>query len=98
MQRRAMRIDDHDMVAVLLEETQADDQCLIDLGASQITLAARQGIPFGHKVALVGIKTGQSVIKYGEIIGEATQDIEPGDWVHVHNLVSRRGRKGAEQE
>ncbi|MGE5654372.1 MAG: UxaA family hydrolase [Bacillota bacterium] len=96
MQRRAMRIDDHDMVAVLLEETQAADDCVIDLGDSQTTLTARQGIPFGHKVALVPIKAGDSVIKYGEVIGEATQDIEPGDWVHVHNLVSRRGRKEAE--
>ncbi len=96
MQRRAMRIDDHDMVAVLLEEAQADEECLIDLGDSQMSLSARQGVPFGHKLALVPIKTGEHVIKYGEVIGEATQDIEPGDWVHVHNLVSRRGRKEAE--
>ena len=96
MQRRAMRIDDHDMVAVLLEETQAEDECLVDLGDSQARLMARQGIPFGHKMSLVPIKAGEQVIKYGEVIGEATQDIEPGDWVHVHNLISRRGRKEAE--
>jgi len=36
------------------------------------------------------------VIKYGEEIGCAIQDIEKGYWIHVHNLQSNRGRlKGA---
>lgn len=93
MQRRGLRIEPQDKVGVLLEEAQANDECLIDLGHELISITAKQGIPFGHKVALVAIKTGEPVIKYGEEIGEATHDIEPGEWVHVHNLVSRRGRK-----
>ncbi|WP_416407796.1 UxaA family hydrolase [Agrobacterium rosae] len=40
----------------------------------------------GHKVALTSIKTGEEVLKYGQVIGVATQDIEPGRLVHLHNL------------
>ncbi|GAN68619.1 UxaA family hydrolase [Acetobacter orleanensis] len=43
-------------------------------------------IPGGHKVALRKIQSGDPVHKYGQIIGFATQDIEPGQHVHVQNL------------
>lgn len=45
-------------------------------------------IPAGHKIALEPIKKGEFVVKYGEVIGRATQDIQPGQWVHTHNLKS----------
>ncbi len=32
------------------------------------------------------------VYKYGESIGRATQEIKSGDYVHVHNVESERGR------
>jgi altronate dehydratase len=51
----------------------------------------REPIPFGHKVALVLIRTGEHVIKYGASIGIADGDIEPGHHVHVHNVKSVRG-------
>jgi altronate hydrolase len=37
-------------------------------------------------MALVPIKTGQPVRKFGQMIGFATMDITPGQWVHLHNL------------
>ena len=40
----------------------------------------------GHKYARVPIKAGEAVIKYGEVIGYATQDIAIGEHVHTHNL------------
>ncbi len=40
----------------------------------------------GHKYALVDIKAGEKVIKYGNPIGHATVDIKKGDHVHTHNL------------
>ncbi len=45
-------------------------------------------IPPGHKVALREIPQGEFVVKYGQVIGRATQFIEKGDWVHSHNLSS----------
>ena len=45
-------------------------------------------VPAGHKAARGSIRRGELVIKYGEAIGRATQDIAPGEWVHTHNLKS----------
>ncbi len=44
------------------------------------------GITAGHKVALTDIKAGEKIIKYGNCIGKATEDIKKGDWVHTHNV------------
>jgi len=49
-------------------------------------------IPIFHKMAVTDIKKGALCYKYGEIIGDATEDIRAGDHVHVHNLESTRGR------
>ncbi len=49
-------------------------------------IIAGQLIGRGHKMAIRAIATGHEVRKYGQIIGLATQDIAPGDHVHLHNL------------
>lgn len=49
-------------------------------------------IPYGHKVALRDIHTGESIVKYGEQIGVASREIQKGEHVHVQNLESTRGR------
>ena len=56
------------------------------------TITVRDAIPFGHKVAIRRIDAGGDVLKYGEVIGRASEVIEPGQWVHVHNVESVRGR------
>lgn len=43
-------------------------------------------IPSGHKVALRKIECGEPVLRYGNTIGQASQSITPGEWVHLHNL------------
>jgi hypothetical protein len=45
-------------------------------------------IPLGHKLALIPIPGGADIIRYGEAICCAREDIKPGDWVHVHNTIS----------
>lgn len=46
----------------------------------------RQDILRGHKFAIKPVRAGESVIKYGMPIGYASQDIQPGDLIHTHNL------------
>ncbi|MBO4262586.1 MAG: altronate dehydratase, partial [Clostridia bacterium] len=53
-----------------------------------VSLSGDGNIPAGHKFALEDIKEGHFVVKYGEVIGRATQDIKKGEWVHTHNLRS----------
>src|SRR5881392_133665 len=43
-------------------------------------------VPPGHKVAVRAVAKGKPVHRYNQIIGFATQDIAPGDHVHVHNV------------
>jgi hypothetical protein len=52
------------------------------------TLAVRDNVPTGHKLAVASIPAGEKVIKHGGPIGSATGNIQPGDYVHTHNLKS----------
>ena len=48
-------------------------------------------VPYGHKIAVRDSKKGEPINKYGEEIGIARKD-KKGEYVHVHNLDSMRGR------
>jgi hypothetical protein len=45
-------------------------------------------IGIGHEFAITCILSDALIIKYGQTIGRATQDIAPGDWIHVHKIRS----------
>ena len=68
--------------------------CLVALAENESVellgreIIIKQQIPTGHKFALNEIKKGDNIIKYGEIIGIATDDIHIGEWIHVHNIKS----------
>jgi altronate hydrolase len=79
---QVLRIDEADDVAVALEGIEASTGIVFE-GAE---LGAREAIPAGHKIALRRIQAGADVLKYGWPIGRALSDIEPGAWVHTHNL------------
>ncbi|PZP23875.1 UxaA family hydrolase [Pseudomonas kuykendallii] len=49
-------------------------------------VTVRQAIPAGHKIATRHIAKGEPLRRYGQIIGFASQPIEPGEHVHVHNV------------
>lgn len=83
MTKRALRVDEKDNVAVVLEDVEASDWVEVD-GYGRLMAAER--IPFSHKISLTRIGKGQPVIRYGERIGVASRDIREGEWVHIHNL------------
>lgn len=49
-------------------------------------MTALEDIGVGHKLAIRAISSGAAVLKYGQLIGKATQDIAVGEHVHSHNL------------
>ena len=49
-------------------------------------VVAAEDIPQGHKMAVRAIAAGEDVIKYGLPIGHVTKDIQPGQWLHTHNV------------
>ena len=50
------------------------------------SIALRQMVPPGHKVAIARREVGEEIRRYGQIIGFATEPILPGSHVHSHNL------------
>jgi hypothetical protein len=87
----ALRINAQDNVVVALSDLPAET--VLEFAGSDAVpqVTTREPIFFGHKVALVPIAQGETVVKYGASIGLAKTDIQPGQHVHVHNLLSVRG-------
>ena len=77
-----VRITPQDAVAVALRPVKAGET--VSWGEGTLTL--KEDIPMGHKAALRDIRKGETVIKYGYPIGEATEEIPEGTHVHTHNL------------
>ena len=51
-------------------------------------VTAVDDIPQGHKMALKALTEGEQVIKYGFSIGHTTAAVQPGQWVHTHNMAT----------
>ena len=77
-------INSNDNVAIALENFAKGD--VIEAFGEKITIL--NDIPFAHKIALKNIGAGAEVIKYGEVIGVAKDEIKQGEWVHTHNVKS----------
>ena len=95
MERKmALKVNDKDNVATVFAEDVCD-QSRVDVHDKKgniETILVTGNIPYGHKIALIDISKNEQIIKYGEEIGVATKDIHKGEYVHVHNLDSMRGR------
>jgi altronate hydrolase len=57
-----------------------------DLRIDGIPILVRDAVPAGHKVALQAIAEGDSIVRYGQVMGRARFAIEPGQHVHTHNV------------
>ena len=88
----AIAIRDADNVATALRELAAGEEIVVGILDRTVPVRLRQAIPFGHKVALTDIPQGANIVKYGEVMGRATQTIPAGAHAHVHNIESLRGR------
>jgi len=81
-----------DNVAVALADLKPGETVEFKVDGESRELRVRDEIPYGHKIALRDISKGEKVIKYGEVIGEATEDIPAGSHVHIHNIRSLKYR------
>jgi len=81
---RLLRLSPQDNIGVVTQTIEAGEKVLI--AGRPIRLSRR--IPTGHKLALSPVAAGEKVLKYGAPIGSAICDIQPGDYVHTHNLQS----------
>jgi altronate dehydratase small subunit len=88
---RAFVLSASDNVATLVDPVRAGDEVSF-VGEAAATVNANAEIAYGHKLATREIAKGEAVLKYGKVIGRATQEIGVGDHVHVHNVEALRGR------
>lgn len=83
---KLLTLHPNDNVAVALAPLDASLELAHPNGEANRSIKPTESIRLGHKIALDSIDAGEIVFKYGQPIGEATQTIKPGAWVHTHNL------------
>lgn len=88
----AVVIHHSDNVATLLRDARKGEALRIRDAGSVRILTCVEDIALCHKIALVAMQAGDTIRKYGEIIGQATSAVAPGAHVHVHNMRTRRGQ------
>jgi altronate dehydratase small subunit len=88
----AILIKEQDNVATALRDMQLQEKIVVGMGNQTKQIELREAIAFGHKFAVQHISVGDLIVKYGEVIGRATQEIPVGTHAHVHNIESLRGR------
>ena len=86
MKPRAFQIQSQDNVATLLDDASAGATDILGAQPQEIRLLEKIGR--GHKVALRDIAVNEAIIKFGVRIGHATQPVQRGAWIHLHNLAS----------
>lgn len=90
---KAIVIHKEDNVATAIMPLNAGNMVSLEIQGRPEKVRLLSPIPMGHKFALRDIGPGSDVVKYGEPIGKTTGRIARGEHVHVHNVVSHRGRK-----
>lgn len=86
-----LRINDNDNVVVALQTIPEGETITIEGKDGVKSVTAVQEIPAGHKMAVCPIAKGSEVVKYGYRIGNATEDIKEGQWIHTHNVKTALG-------
>ncbi len=90
MKENALLIHARDNVVVALRDLAVGEEIQAK-GVESFSVS--QKIPASHKVALCDIPAGEEIIKYGETVAVSTRLIKKGEWVHTHNLESKRWKK-----
>ena len=94
MGHSAIVIDKLDNVATAVQNLEQGDSIQITSDNIKSPITLKEPIHQGFKVALRNVNQGESIIKYGEVIGVATSCIAVGECVHVHNVEGLKGRVG----
>lgn len=84
----ALLISAEDNVVTVIKEVKTGEKVVFDDGG-KITEIVTSGVPAYHKIARREIRKDENVIKYGQIMAVATQDIKMGEHIHTHNITSK---------
>ena len=85
--------DEKDNVGVVVIEkiTQNQDcNCWIMENDKSVKIQSKNEITLGHKIAMIDLNEGDTILKYGHDIGKVVKDIKKGEHVHVHNVKTKK--------
>ena len=74
-----VKIKEEDNVAIAVDDINAGQEIMPGV-------VARHEIPQAHKIALLDIEKGGPVIRYGVVLGYASESIKKGDWINEYML------------
>jgi altronate hydrolase len=84
MTKKVFKINPKDNVCVALQDLYEGE--VISIEQKEITL--KENINAYHKISLVDLKKGDTIIKYGASIGQLSKNVFSGHWIHEHNLTT----------
>tara|TARA_B100000470_G_scaffold118642_1_gene91501 strand:+ start:41 stop:328 length:288 start_codon:yes stop_codon:yes gene_type:complete len=85
--------DEKDNVGVVVIEKISPNQecnCWIMENDKSVKIQSKNEIRLGHKIAMVDLKEGDTILKYGHDIGKVVNNIKKGEYVHVHNVKTKK--------
>ena len=85
--------DEKDNVGVIVIDKVIPEQncdCWIMENDKSAKIQSKSEIPLGHKIAMIDLKEGDTILKYGHDIGKVVKNINKGEHVHVHNVKTKK--------
>ena len=85
--------DEKDNVGVVVIDKIAPKQdcsCCIMENDKSVQIQSVDEIQLGHKIAMVDLNEGDTILKYGHDIGKVVKSIKKGEHVHVHNVKTKK--------
>ena len=79
-------LDEKDNVAVVSDNVKMGEKLRYTQNNNNIDLIAINDVPIYHKISIKDINKSEDIIKYGEKIGSALENILVGEYVHTHNV------------
>ena len=85
--------DEKDNVGVVVVDKitlKQDCACWIMENDKTVKIQSEDEIQLGHKIAMVDLNEGDTILKYGHDIGKVVKSIKKGEHVHVHNVKTKK--------
>jgi (2R)-sulfolactate sulfo-lyase subunit alpha len=85
--------DEKDNVGVVVIDKiiqKQDCACWIMENNKTVQIQSVDEIQLGHKIAMIDLNEGDTILKYGHDIGKVVKSIKKGEHVHVHNVKTKK--------
>ena len=89
---KAVVLAPHDNVGITLADLDAGFELDLNCGEHLFQVKLAEPVPYQHKFSVTTIRIGEEIIKDDVFIGVATDEIQAGRHVHVHNMTGTRSK------